>query len=44
MTEQETRETLAELTPDQLLDAAVQLSLDCERLRLELDKAQGVIR
>lgn len=44
MTEQETRETLAELTPDQLLDAAVQLSLDCGRLRSELDNAEGVVR
>lgn len=44
MDEQEYKIYFVSLTRDQLEEAAVALALDCDRLRLELDAAQGVIR
>lgn len=44
MTEEEYKETLGSMTFDQLLEAAVALAMDSDRLRAELDEALGVIR
>jgi len=44
MIEEELREVFETMTREQLVEAAVALSMDADRLRNELDAAQGVIR
>jgi len=44
MNEQELRDYLSTLTPEQIIDVAVNLHSDAVRLREELDKATGTIR
>lgn len=44
MTEAEYRELFAGMDKEQVIEQAVRLALDCDRLRLELDGANSVIR
>lgn len=44
MKEAEYRELFEDLGTDALIDAAVNMAMDNDRLRDELDKATGVIR
>ena len=44
MEESEYRELFESFTPEQVMYQAILMSLECERLRRELDEANGVIR
>ena len=44
MEESEYRELFNHLDPKDLVEVAIKMALDCDRLRRELDEANGVIR
>lgn len=44
MTEQELRVLFADMTHEEIVEVAINLSLDATRLRRELDDKDGIIR